>query len=654
MAGVIHSDYVTINSQQYPLADGKVKRSRIFSEQGFQVQKDANQPDFGDLNPALRAYEMREFSNGIGLYVDHGKTYSGTVWRSELDHTNSGGVTLPPTFNTISPAGDVIQNAYVYFNGITYALTDNGLFEFNGAMTTLTSVAGTPAIRFTTAQVHRGVLYLGGPAITVRSFTAAGVFAVVANQPGTAGNVTHLLEQDDRLFAVEILVTTGIRVWLTTDGGATAWTTAITTPAAGTAVLSSPSGGNATGACVAPISNVSSRIYVSTVSQVWEVDYTTGTFRPIFDMRTSPNAGNGRVCLYWASLGKLVINQRNTIILIDLETRLAAPVGPEYSQVVNGLPQGLPSNLTVAAGPARQYSYKFSYINAACTDGNYLYISGILPTASWASQHLVVMALSVEGRWTFRARLPNTQDTVHALLVGAASDGATLLVSSDNVASSAGRVDCFKLDKQNFYEMTAPSDMGSLALRLETPWLTCGLPMNSKVAYTMLVDLYGLATTQNVAIYYSLNYAENVTATALGSTLTSVTALPYTLDFGSQDGVAFRAIKFYVYMWDTVATPTTTPVFLGMTLLWRPAPPVRYMYDMNLLIDPELERNGVYTDLDSALDSALEGTTTLSFDPRGDRDATMVRCVPIVDEAAVNSEQERDTDVYHLQLVQVY
>ena len=635
MAGVIHSDYVTINSQQYPLADGKVKRSRIFSEQGFQVQKDANQPDFGDLNPALKAHEMFDFSRGFGLYVDHGKTYSGAIYTGNINHTEPGRVTMRPARAFFTAVGATVCNQLVLFNGATYALTDIGLYLLSPSGGTLTAVAGTPAQNLSSGVVHRGRLYFCNTTTNQVEYYTGAAFAVPANTV----SARKLAVLDDRLFATRPLTNREIQVFYTGDEGATAWVTALTLPAGGTAAVPSPANLETSAFIAAPISNVSSRLFLSTPTHVWELDYTTGASRVLYDMTTNYTVYNGYALHFWPSTGKLYFNAKNTVVEVDLETREARSIGPEYAVYQSGVLVGFPDTQRTKA----TLRLKAEGISAISSDGNHLYVGTAGFTGNRPQFFIYTIGVGWSIGWmpTGTARITtllSVYDTKPYLLVGTTS-GGSLVWSWD-----LGGV---------LFEEEGSQAGGEYTNTFETPWLTLGLPSLQKVAYSLQLEATKMTLTgANLEVLYVTDYNETSEPTSLGS-ITSATARPYILDFLSQAGLAFTAIKLFFEL-SVTPTASDTPNFLGATLLWRPAPPVRYMYDMNLLIDPELERNGVYTDLDSALDSALEGTTTLSFDPRGDRDATMVRCVPIVDEAAVNSEQERDTDVYHLQLVQVY
>ena len=163
--GVIPTDTVLIDGKQYRTADGVVIRRRIFAEQEAQQSfssEDSDGVSYGDLNPVVKTFVIEDFSEGSGVYVDHGKKFVRKAWNSTLEHSHEGLLVLGKRRQAAGTLPHV--NDFVHYRNEIYALTNGGLYEFDYSVHGWTLISTvTPYYH---ACIHNEWLVLAGGTAT--------------------------------------------------------------------------------------------------------------------------------------------------------------------------------------------------------------------------------------------------------------------------------------------------------------------------------------------------------------------------------------------------------------------------------------------------------------------------------------------------------
>lgn len=638
--GIVRSDYVFIGGTRYPVANGRVIRHRLFPDGTFQVQRGQNQPQFGDLNPFVYPYTINKFDGGIGDYVDHDTSHhAGKVWSSTLNHSIPGIVQEPDYQVTITGLSGATIWKLIQFQGTVYAGTSIGLYTINLSTNAATAVAATPVDIIYDLCIHKGNLWCAfGAGTTVRYWSGA-----AWTTPANTINADRLCDLDTRLFGALPYsgANEGIQVQHTGDEGATAWAATIfysngTTQAA----IPSPSGLGTSAFIAAPVDIADWKLYLATPGGVWEIDYTVGSYRLLIET-SNQHLTNGHALHYWSTTGKLYVNQRNSYIAVNLATREAENIGPEFIGYEQGVLTGLPLN--TGPNPASNGIAGIGMYSAA-SDANYLYVGTY--GAATSTRRPTILKLTPDHRWLHEGTpAVELASGTTGLLVNPLHFAAILPLAitgdipggSDAVCQrlifggdAVGSDDCLAQIVRRGDTFSVHGAIGAQLLYCEFPWLTMGLPNTNKTIYTITVDCANIGANQAVQLHYKTDYADTTVPTPLTS-MTSATTFPVVLSIASDAGVQYRAFKLLVTIDDTSGNSygTSSPRFISAVLSWRPTPPARYAYEFDLLLDPELDREGRYTDLEATLDTALTGATTISFIPADDAGATAVRVVPI-------------------------
>lgn len=623
MNGIIPTDSVWINGVNYKVDDGFIVKSRIFPELNYQVAHEDNSVLRGDLNPALQNYEIPDFFGGMGLYIDNGQTFSRKAYYSTLDHQNPNTLTLSARRQAAGIAG-ITALEFIWYNGLEYALTSSGLYYYDTGTDTFTAVGGTPAVPYYHAVIHRGYLWLaGGSANNLVRFDGTTFVTPAGNEKAAL-----LAEVDNRLFSVETVSTVPyiVKVRYSEDLGVT-WLPAVLTPAGAEGGL--PDTGLGPQGVATPPQEADGRsyLYVATASKVYKVDWQTGRFFTVFDMSNAIRNGNGRALYYWSSTNRLYVNQKSTMIEIDLDTTAATVVGPDFNVRQAGVPIGLPSG------------YRAEVWNCVASDPNFLYVGSYPTTGNKA----VILGMSADRQWYFFTVNPSANSAITAMH-GADVDSGFKLYFGEQPPTGAD-------PGARWLDFNADfSEEGEV----HTPWLTAGLPDVLKTFYDLQVEASALSADEKITISYRLDFNEATAGTF--SAITLADTAPYTRTFGTVPtsvGVSARAIKFVVKFNRAAGTTTVTPFQYHMNLRWRPTSPARYSYTLNLTFDSPLTNRDKYTNFLSTLETALESVNALYFFPSGDNTGTAINVIPVQENLPEHFEQAKRTGKLQLKLLQI-
>ena len=626
---VIHTDTVLINGQRYSVADGFITKRRIFPEQEAQAVFDTRGdegPTYGDLNPAIQTFVIDGFHNGSGLYIDHGKRFSGRAWFSTLEHTQPGLLALGPRRQAMTVIPRVYN--YIHYRNRLYALTNAGLYENDPAVNNTFTIVSTNAPNGTApiyhAVIHGEYLWLARTSDILRwdgLGTAAGNFA-------TSGQDANLVASFGyRLYAVEAVGTNGLSRVRYSDDNAVTWKPAIVNPAGVEGGIPTPL--DPRNVCIAPDGDGTPRLHVSTASGVWIIDESVGVASLLHDMSHNTYTGNGYVLAFWPSTRKLYVNERSTLIEINPETGEAIAVGPDLQA---GAPPALPTGLPTG--------FKANYLSSFSFNPDFFYI-GTSPAS--AADFALVMKMSPDHKWYFETRVYNAGQLIRAMNGGASNPNINLYFAEDEPATTNALT--------RFLESNG--DYGEEG-EVHSPWLTFGFPDLRKCLFEFTLDGDGLSPTETIQVIYRKDYNEATDYTT--PIITSATAKPFRIVLGTYPtavGDMAYSVKFIIKLDRNDATTAVTPRWFRLVVKFRLMAPPIYSYDMNLLIDRADNPNRAYADLMATLETAMEDNCSVPFIENGDPNGTAVPVVPLIDARIDKFEQTRNANKVRLTLVEV-